>query len=73
MAQIRFLAVGLALGVAALVSGAQQPAAEPSRGLTVEKNDLDLGSVMEGSDAVATFQLRNSSAVEIKILKAAPS
>jgi hypothetical protein len=73
MAQIRFLAVGLVLGVTALVYGAQQPAAEPSRGLTVEKNDLDLGSVMEGSDAVATFQLRNSSAVEIKILKAAPS
>lgn len=45
----------------------------PAPVLTVEKNDLDLGTVLEGKEAVATFRLKNTGTAELKILRASPS
>jgi hypothetical protein len=40
--------------------------------LVVEPANLNLGDVQEGVDAVATYQLKNTGAVELKILSARP-
>ncbi len=41
--------------------------------LTVEAPRIDLGEVVAGRDAVATFTFRNSGAEDITIIRAKPS
>ena len=79
------LVLGIALGAAA--SPAPTPAPPDSPGeptaapsnppaalphITFEKTELDLGEVLRGKDAVATFTYRNTGSVPLHILSAKP-
>jgi hypothetical protein len=55
----------------ASVGAAGDPGA--SMNLNVENDSLDLGRVIAGSTATATFVFHNDGAHDIKILRAAPS
>jgi hypothetical protein len=47
------------------------PPAKPA--LVADQTMLELGTLLEGKEAVALFNLKNTSSAEIKILRAAPS
>jgi Protein of unknown function (DUF1573) len=77
------LALGIALGAAAApapapepppaeptATPAGQPAAPPH--IVFDKTELDLGEVLRGKDAVATFTYRNTGSVPLHILSAKP-
>lgn len=54
---------------------AQAPVAPASAkpALVADQTMLELGTLLEGKEAVALFNLKNTSSSEIKILRAAPS
>ncbi|MFN7966581.1 MAG: hypothetical protein U0V87_12925 [Acidobacteriota bacterium] len=72
------LCTGLAItGLAPQLGNAQEVAPAPSAparpALVNDQGMLDLGTLLEGKEAVAQFSLKNTSSTEIKILRAAPS
>ncbi len=67
------LAAGLA-ALAATAPLAQEPAwGSAPPGLVAEPAELELGVVTAGSQAVATFHLRNPTQRDVRILAARPS
>lgn len=57
---------------AAVGQAAAGSAAAPAPVLLIEAPRIDLGTVKEGADAVATFVLRNTCSAELRILAARP-
>jgi len=79
------LALGVAIGAAAAPVPVPEaagspgdppaaPAADPAvlPHITFEKTELDLGDIIHGKDAVATFTYRNTGSVPLHILSAKP-
>ena len=70
------LCAGLAFTtIAPELALAQAPVAAPPAkpALVADQTMLELGTLLEGKEAVALFSLKNTSSTEIKILRAAPS
>lgn len=69
------LCTGLAItGLVPHWGNAQAVAPAPARpALVNDQGMLELGTLLEGKEAVAQFILKNTSSTEIKILRAAPS
>ncbi len=70
------LRFGAAAGVAALSAiavGRQRHCGGPAADVSVESTHLEVGPVIAGTTAVATFVFRNDGDKEIRILRAAPS
>lgn len=79
------LALGVALGALASPAPTPEPAGPPAEPaatpagppaalphITFDKTELDLGEVLRGKDAVATFTYRNTGSVPLHILSAKP-
>jgi hypothetical protein len=70
------LVVGLFAGVVASAVCAQAPApaapAGPAPHITFDAKDVNLGDVVHGKDAVATFTYHNTGTAPLHILSAKP-
>lgn len=79
------LALGVALGAVASPAPTPEPAGSPGEPaatpagppaalphIAFDKTELDLGEVLRGKDAVATFTYRNTGSVPLHILSAKP-
>ncbi|MDH3283293.1 MAG: DUF1573 domain-containing protein [Acidobacteriota bacterium] len=72
--QLRPLAGALALVAAtAFVYGEDGEAAGPRPRMEVVSSSVDLGTIPEGQEAVAEFELRNSGDALLAVLSAKPS
>jgi hypothetical protein len=72
----RFALVVGALAVASVVPIAhaeQQEGEAAAPGFRVEKADIDLGTIVAGDEAVATFVFHNDTDKDVKIIRAKPS
>ena len=70
----RATGLGLAAAGACLAFSVWATATESGdRGLRAESARVDLGDVISGSEATATFTLHNDSAADVRILRAKPS
>lgn len=70
------LCAGLAFtAIAPELAQAQAPVTAPPAkpALVADQTMLELGTLLEGKEALALFNLKNTSSTEIKILRAAPS
>lgn len=65
----------LVIGVVAVASFASVGLTdeETPPGFSVEQADIDLGTVVAGQDAVATFVFHNETEKDVKIIRAKPS
>jgi len=66
-------ALSLGAGGPQTPAGTASAEQEKAPGFRVESDSIDLGTVMAGTDAVATFVFHNDSARDVRILRAAPS
>lgn len=73
MRKVLTIAAAAALSAALAGSGEEPRWGEGSTRLVVESSKLDLGTVSAGEQAVATFQLRNPSDRDVRILAVRPS
>jgi hypothetical protein len=69
---VSFLILGAALAAGGPAATAPPEARAPAL-LVVEHAEIDLGAVVQGQEAVATFVLRNEGPSPVRILRAAPS
>jgi hypothetical protein len=72
----RWAAAGLAVIVVTVISplaGAQEVPGSSQPALTVESERVELGTVIAGEDAIATFIFRNHSDQDVNIIRAKPS
>ena len=73
---VGFFVAGVVLACAARGSSAQEPApaapAGPAPHIAFDAMDVNLGDVVRGQDAVATFTYRNTGNAPLHILTAKP-
>lgn len=65
--------VALVVALPGPVGADEETAGQETQGLRVEQDNLDLGSVVSGTTAVAVFTFHNQSQRDIKIIRAKPS
>lgn len=70
---IAFVVAVAALLAVASVAVTEQGQEETLASFRVEKADLDLGTVVAGEDAVATYTFHNDTDEDVKIIRAKPS
>lgn len=62
-----------ALMVVLVVTAAEDTKSDDTPGFRVEEAAVDLGTVIAGKDAVATFVFHNDTDKDVKIIRAKPS